>query len=517
MRRTSVAVAIAIAACLALPAGASAAGFSLGVAAGEITTNSARLWAHATASGRTTLQVATDRRFTRVVGVGTAPARRANDNNVQLVVRNLQPGRTYFYRWMQGARRSEVGRFETAPRPTQNATVSFAFSGDADATPKVGTRGPFYNRFQVYRRMMLEANDFNINLGDTIYSDSDRVLGNTPIARTVGQKWAKYRQNLAQRPLSALRGSTGFFSHWDDHEFIYDFSIPEHGRALYVRGVKAFRDYAPVTYTSADGLYRRVRWGRNVEMFMLDERSFRAAKADAGGVCNNPQTGRPDEAPTAPQDKRQLFAVVYPPMSQPVSQACKDRINAPNRPFLGQRQLQRFLQAVRSSNATWKVVVNEVPVSQIYYRPYDRWEGYADERRRMLEGLRGTKNVVWLTTDVHTVGIFDVRYQTFEPGGAQDTGMDEFIAGPVATQTFADEFTDVTGNPGAIGLFASVLVKPAPPDGLGSPCFNPDIFSYAQVKATNTAFTVSAKDLNGKVVVDSTDRRTPCVMSLRLQ
>lgn len=516
MRRIPVATALAAALTLALPAAASA-GFSLGVSAGEVTTNSARLWAHATAVGRTTVQVATDRRFANVVATSGDTAVRQRDLTVQAQVGRLLPGRTYYYRWTQGRTRSVVGRFETAPRRTANATVSFAFSGDADATPKVGTRGPFYNRFEVYRRMMLERNDFNVNLGDTIYSDSDRVLGNTPIARTVAAKWAKYRANLGMPALSALRTSTGMYSHWDDHEFINDFSIPEHGRTLYRNGVRAFRDYAPVTYTARDGLYRTFRWGRNVEVFLLDQRSFRSAKADANGECRNPQSGRSDEAPTAPPDKRALFGFVYPPMNQPVNPACINRINDPSRTYLGQRQLTRFVQAVRGSSATWKVVLNEAPVSQLYYRPYDRWEGYEAERRRMLNGLRGTRNVVWLTTDVHTVGILDVRRQTFEAGGVDDTGMDELIAGPVATQTFADEFTDVTGNPGAIDLFASVIVKPQPPDGLGSPCFNPDVFSYAQVKATNTAFTVSAKDMNGRVVTDSEDKRTPCVLSLRAQ
>ncbi len=50
--------------------------------------------------------------------------------------------------------------------------MRFAISGDADATP--GTNGkPAYNAFQVYGRMAAEGNDFNINLGDTIYSDSE--------------------------------------------------------------------------------------------------------------------------------------------------------------------------------------------------------------------------------------------------------------------------------------------------------------------------------------------------------
>ena len=71
------------------------------------------------------------------------------------------------------------------------------------------------------------------------------------------------------------------------------------GGTLYRRGVAAFRDYAPVNYSRRNGLYRSFRWGRNLEVFFLDQRSFRSAKADEGGVCNNPQTGEPDLAPTA--------------------------------------------------------------------------------------------------------------------------------------------------------------------------------------------------------------------------
>ena len=82
------------------------------------------------------------------------------------------------------------------------------------------------------------------------------------------------------------------------------------GRTLYNRGAQAFRDYAPVTWSRRDGLYRTVRWGRNLELFFLDERSFRSANADANHVCDNPDTGSPDLAPTAPQTTRNLFALV---------------------------------------------------------------------------------------------------------------------------------------------------------------------------------------------------------------
>ena len=75
--------------------------------------------------------------------------------------------------------------------------------------------------------MKKEKNAFNVMLGDTIYSDSEVPGRLNPIALTVKQKWAKYRINLENRSLQALRGSAGFYSQWDDHEFVNDFSPQE--------------------------------------------------------------------------------------------------------------------------------------------------------------------------------------------------------------------------------------------------------------------------------------------------
>jgi alkaline phosphatase D len=522
MRRLSIVV-TAVAGLLALPAGASAAGFSLGVAAGEISANSARLWAHATAPGRTMAQVSTSRSFRNPLFQRNVNATRSHDLTVQTIANGLRPGRTYYYRWLQGRRASDVGRFETAPPANANTTVRFAFTGDADATRARGQSRPFFNTFALYGRVQRENNDFNFNFGDTIYSDSEvgarfvngRFVPAT-VARTVAQKWEKYKLGLGQGPLAKLRGSTGLYSHWDDHEFINDFSIPEDGRTIYRNGVTAFRDYAPVTYTSRDGLYRKFRWGRNAEIFMLDQRSFRSAKASSGGTCNNPQTNAPDLAPTAPQTSRNLFTLIVPSLSQPVSQACKDRIADPSRTMLGSRQFQRFVADVRRSDATFKIIMNETPIQQFYALPYDRWEGYAAERQRILDVLDDVKNVVFLTTDTHANFVNDVRFQTLEPGGPIDTGLDEFVTGPVATNTFAKEIDETVQRPGSGQLVTAAFFKPAPnpsgngDGGVGMKCANPDVVSYAEVSVNARRVAIEAKDINGRVVLDSTDKATPC-------
>ncbi len=84
-----------------------------------------------------------------------------------------------------GEDRSEVGRFETAPAPRTDATVRFAYSGDADPVKIPGMGKLFFAPFAVYARMASEGNDFNVNLGDTMYSDTDsQYERQDPIALT---------------------------------------------------------------------------------------------------------------------------------------------------------------------------------------------------------------------------------------------------------------------------------------------------------------------------------------------
>jgi phosphodiesterase/alkaline phosphatase D-like protein len=495
MRRLSLALVAALA--LGSAGSAAAGGFSFGVAAGEVTASSAVVWSRADRPGAVVLELATDRGFRRATSAVRLRASSANDLTVQARLRGLRPATSYAYRFRQGRSTSEVGRFRTAPTPGMSATVEFAISGDADATRLPGTSRLAFNRFEVYAQMAAEGNDFNVNFGDTIYSDSG-VDG--PPALTVPQKWAKYRLGLSLPALRRLRRSAGLYSHWDDHEFINDFSPPEHGDAIYRAGVKAFTDYSPVSYSRANGLYRSFRWGRNLELFLLDERSFRDAKASAGGTCNLPGGG-PDLAPTAPQPVRNTFAALAPSLAQPVAAACLERIRDPNRSMLGRRQYERFTAAVRASTATFKVILNEVPMQQFYAAPYDRWEGYEAERLRLIEFLRANvKNVVSLSTDTHANFAGDVRIRTLEPGGSLDSGILEVVTGPVATTTFAKQIDATLGAAGTGTLLNALFFKPAPPRGIGMACAASDVFSYAQVRVTRTALTITPKDLNGRPV-----------------
>ena len=508
MRWAAVLAALAV---VLLAAGASVAApgaagprFRFGVAAGEVRADSAILWTRAPRTGSIQLELAANKAFRPVARRVSARALPTNDLTVQVRVAALAAGKRYWYRFAQAGTRSPVGVFKTAPAPTTDVRVRFAYSGDADATPRNGKPG--FNGFQVYGRMAGEGNDFNINLGDTIYSDSE--VSGSGVARTVPQKWEKYRLALALQPLRRLRAATGLYSQWDDHEFVNDYSRAENGDAIYTAGVKAFRDYSPVTYTSGLGLYRSVRWGKNLELFFLDERSFRSAKAD--DACGG------DLAPTAPQSVRNAVATIAPALATPVSPACLAAINDPTRTMLGAAQYAAFTQAIQASTATFKVVVNEVPIQQFYALPYDRWEGYAAERERLLHFLQAnTRNVVFLTTDTHANLVNEIRYRTLG-GPVEGSGMYEAVTGPVATNTFAREIDGFLHSAGAAGFIGSLFFKPPPPAGVGMSCAALDVYSYAEVTVTSRTLTVAPKDAQGQPVREQTGAAcSPLVVQAR--
>jgi alkaline phosphatase D len=515
------------------PAAASAApkGFRFGVSSGDVGRTSAILWARANKAGKALLQIEQGRRFDGCK-LSQAPKRlrakatKSTNLTVQKKVTGLQPGRRYRYRWcMSGGRHSAVGRFDTAPPPGQSKTIRFAISGDQDAAPLPGTTTPFWNNFEVLRQIKAEENNFNVMMGDTIYSDSEvpGVGGVAGTALTVPEKWAKYRLNLGQKPWPSLRGATSYYAHWDDHEFINDFARSESvfpeaggnvvfdGEQLYRNGVKAFRNYNPIAYSAQKGIYRSFRWGANLEVFFLDERSFRSASADYGGGCDNPPgSGSPDLAPTAPAATRALFSSIVPSLKTPPPPGCLAAIDDPGRTMLGRPQLEAFEKAVKASTATFKVVMNEVPIQQFYALPYDRWEGYAAERAQLLAFLRdNVKNVVFLTTDVHANMVNDARLQTLEPGGPVNTGITEVTTGPIATKTFAGEIDDAVGSPAAAGQIRALFFNPPPPTGVGMQCSGLDQFSYAQVTVSRSNLTVELKEIEGKAVQNTADRTKP--------
>jgi alkaline phosphatase D len=515
-------------ACLACPAVASAepAAFASGVTAGDVSSTSAILWTRAQRVGAVGLRMAPVSRLATCSSTAAPPAgakpeglvrrtlmaRAGADYTVRTTVRGLSPATRYFYRFCQGTGHSRLGVLTTAPRTTANSTVRFAVTGDADGTINPATGAPAYNRFEVYRRIAAEKNDFNVNLGDVMYSDS--AVAGVPVALSLEDKWAKYRLNLNYPNLRRLRAAAPLYNHWDDHEWIDNFSKPVFGQGLFQAGAKAFLDYNPAKYRPATGLYRRFRWGRNVEVFFLDERAFRSAPASVNPACNNATTGLPDPLPQLPQRLRDTLAtqVGLPPgAAAAVSPACIATLNDPSRTMLGGAQLRAFENAVSRSKAAFKIIMNEVPIQALYWDPYDRWEGYAAERRALLTYLHArVRNVVFLTTDFHANLVNTVRLGTFpEEGPSVDTGFVDVVTGPVALKTFAVDTDLKTGVPGA-SQFIRAFLKAPRPLGLEMRCAALDVYSYAQITATSKAVTIALRDAQGRPIQE-TPQGPPCL------
>jgi alkaline phosphatase D len=510
-------------------------GFKYGVSAAEVTQRSAIFWARTTKPGNVWLQLRRNGKLgtcrpSRLPNGRRIKSKRKNDLTVQLRLRHLQPSKSYVYRFCApGGRHSATGRFKTAPRKSSRKLIRFGLSGDQDARPLPGGDEPYWNDFEVWNRIRRQGNDFNVLMGDTIYSDTE-VPGYTleDVALTVQQKWGAYKTNLGMKSWTRARGSAAYYGHWDDHEFVNDFSRHENrfpysndgvfqgvnkikGEKLYRRGVRAFRDYNPVSYSKKLGLYRHDRWGKNLEVFFLDERSFRSASADYDGACDNPAgSGNPDLAPTAPQSVRNVFAAIAPPLAHPVSQECLDAINDPNRTMLGARQLRRFKKDISKSKATFKVILNEVPIQQFYALPYDRWEGYAAERKNLLRFLdKKVDNAVFLTTDVHANMVNDARFNTLGGPGVKDSGILDITTGPIATENFAGEINSAVGNPAAGALVTQLFFQPQPPSGVGMQCAATDQFSYAEVAVSSTRMTVDLLDDHDNRVKNTGDASQP--------
>ena len=510
-------------------------GFKFGVTAADVTPHSAIFWARTTKPGKTYIQIVRNGKLggcrpNRLPKGRGIKSKKKNDLTVQKRIGGLEPDQGYNYRFCaKGGGYSATGHFVTAPKKSSRGTIRFALAGDQDARPVPGESEPFWNDFQVWDRIRQQRNDFNVLMGDTIYSDTE-VPGYTleDVALTVKQKWSAYRTNLKMKPWWKARSDAAYYAHWDDHEFVNDFSREENkfpysndgvfqgvnrinGEKLYKRGVRAFRDYNPVDFKKKTGLYRHQRWGKNLEVFFLDERSFRSSSADYNGDCDNPAgSGNPDLAPTAPQSVRDVFAAIAPPLANPAPPACLAAINDPDRTMLGNAQLRKFKKDIESSNATFKVIFNEVPIQQFYALPYDRWEGYEAERKNLLRFLqKKVDNSVFLTTDVHANMVNDARFNTLGGPGVKNSGILDITNGPVATENFAGEINSAVGNPAAGALVTSLFFQPQPPAGVGMQCAATDQFSYAEVEVTRQRLTVDLLDDHDDPVKNTGDASQP--------
>ena len=81
--------------------------------------------------------------------------------------------------------------------------------------------------------------------------------------------------------------------------------------------------------------------------------------------------------------------------------------------ILGATQFDWLTQELRSSQAKWRIIGNQVMMMKLRGVPAkDGWEGYKQERDRLLKYIKDyhINNVVVLTGDIHTTWVGEVQY-----------------------------------------------------------------------------------------------------------
>lgn len=484
---------------------APAIAFSHGVASSEVATTSAVLWTRGDRAGAVQLEVAAEPGFSQLVYTATLPLAATADFTAQSDISGLTPQRRYFYRWRAGAgigsRISPTGSFETAPLPTQPADLRFAYSGDSDGTLVAGQ--PSYNHFETLDAIRDEQPAFFVYLGDAIYADSGLL---PRPAQTLDEYRAAYKTNRALPALPALLAAVSTYAIWDDHEVLNDYAGQTVDPARYANGRQAFLEYLPIrapalppaetTTCAGPPLFRVFHWGREADLIILDERSCRSAAVNDRCLDNN---GVEDVAPTLPAAARLLLDLpAVPPLG------CRDAINDPSRTFLGAAQKLAFEEALRTSTARFKFVINETPIQQYYAWPYDRWEGYAAERNEILDFIRANDiaNVIFLTADAHANLMNQVYIDKYSD---PDPIAYEAITGPIAALTLEQAVARFSGPEYVTKLHTAF-------DLIGVDCRDLDSFSYGLVEvnaATGTA-RITLKDDTGAVITDQHNPALRC-------
>jgi len=474
--------------------------FDLGVGAFEVGQDRAILWTHAvpTDPERSSVvfrvEVATDEAFTQLVRSKTVVAHATHDFTAQALITGLDSGTQYHYRFFSAATgaTSPTGSFRTTPPENDGGPVRFVLSGDSN----LGYVAPRGLDFHVLSAAAAEDPDFFVFFGDTIYADSG-VLPGGASAFTLDEYREVHKLTRADPHMQELIAATGTYSGWDDHEVRNDYAGETVDPVQFENGAQAFFEYLPLRQNPSGPPYtthRSVRWGEHVELFFLDGRQYR----DAEQFCN------PDPIPDGPETPDTLFSpfvedeqlaiqadpVIGPIAAQllltPSDPDCVDTLLAdPTRSLLGGDQLAWLKQALLDSTATFKIIINDVPLSALLVTPYDRWDGYLAEQQELLDFIGANfdpDRVLVLTTDFHT----NLAVQRPE--------LTEVIVGPIGQTTFSETVRGmlvglglpVTLEPIFVGLFDSVvdLANGGPGAILGSAS---DAFSYGLVEVFEDA------------------------------
>ncbi len=330
-------------------------GIPYGVQSGDVTDGRAIVWSRTDRPARLIVEYATSDSFKgarRVVGPAALAER---DFTARVELGGLGAGQEIFYRaTFQDLKDPKVssapatGRF--CPPPADRRAITFAWSGD-EAGQGWGIN-PGWGGMKLYEAMRRAGPDFFIHSGDQIYADGPiraevkladgSVWKNvtTPEKAKVAETLAEFRGNFAYNFLDDNKrrfcAEVPCLVQWDDHETrnnwypgqtLGDERYRQRSASLLAAYAKrAMFEYNPIRLDASDPerLYRSLAYGPSLEVFMLDERSYR------GPNSPNRQTALTEESA-----------------------------------FLGAEQARWLKHALLRSRATWKVIASDMPISLV--------------------------------------------------------------------------------------------------------------------------------------------------------
>jgi alkaline phosphatase D len=477
-----------------------------GIQFGDLAPGRAIVWSRTDRPARMMLEYAFNEQFTHSRIIRGPYALEGSDYTARQDLVGLPDGKDVFVKvWFEDLTNtrtkseSVLGHFHAIGKRDD---IRFVWGGDINGQGW-GINETF-GGMKIYEAMRQVEPQFFISSGDNVYSDSP-ILESKPaengqiwtnlvtpevskVAETLNEFRGRYKYNLLDNNIRRFNAEVPQIWQWDDHEVVNNWSSAKDLSAdpryteknvptLIAHATKAFHEYAPLRPHDAEEserIYRKLAYGKLLDVFVLDMRSYR------GPNTSNLQAQESIE--TA---------------------------------FLGETQLAWLKAEMKNSKATWKVISADMPIGLNVSDGTDtqgkpRWEAIANgndgraagrelEIARLLSFIKHEhiNNIVWLTADVHYAAA-----HFYDPSKAQTKDFSpfwEFFAGPLNAGTFGPNTTDGTFGP-------QVVFNKAPPAGQAnlSPYAGLQFFGEVNIDKDTKAMTVDLKDINGTPVFTKT-------------
>ncbi len=292
----------------------------------------------------------------------------------QFVLKNLQPNSQYYVsvesRGHTGGEKGQSleGRFRTAPAADDPARVVFTVSTGQAYGSRDDPGG-----YKIYPAMLKLRPSFFVHTGDIVYYD--KLAKTAELARYHWQRTYSLPSNVEFH-----RQVASYFIK-DDHDVWQNDCWPTMNnhkmfQFTFAQGLAIFPEQVPM----GDLTYRTRRWGRDLQIWMVEGRDYRSANSDPDG---------------------------------------------PDKTIWGAKQKAWFKRTVRESDATFRLLISPTPlVGPDRKNKNDNHsnQGFTHEGDVLREFIAGQKNMAVVCGDRHW------QYVSVHP----KTGVREYSCGPAS-------------------------------------------------------------------------------------